>query len=820
MDNTIVNLSTYNLSKNEISLLQRGLNFCPTPGQPDPGLQKTDLDNFHRKIRLHNHFFGEDFDDDILSSTPADNLYSKVPFEHQKFRPKSTFNPTGPHTIEAFITANEINFNQRPNFKPGSNNLTHGEREALNSLKKNKEIIIKPADKGGALVIQNTLDYILEGEKHLSNTNFYQPLDSDPTPEYTEEINQFLHNMFLRGEIDATVYQYIVGIETRTPNIYFLPKIHKQTRPPPGRPVVSGNGSPTERISEFIDHFINPPSTCIKSFVKDTTHMIQILSAVKDLPVDPILVTCDVSSLYTSIPTKQGIDVIKSTLADFRPTPEIYPTNESLIKLLEFVLNKNNFKFDGKNYLQINGCAMGSKCSPSFAILFMDYFEQQFLETYHLQPLMYKRYIDDIFMIWTHGQDELNKFLEHINSCSEHIKFTWETSKTSVNFLDLTIKISNNHIVTDLYTKPTDSHNYLLYSSAHPNTCKKSIPYSQFLRIRRICSNIEDFDKHVLEFSQHFIRREYPVELIQQAALKARRLDRASLLLPKPTNKNKEDKHILICTFNPTQNTLPPIIRNNWSFLGKSSNTLSTFNTPMITAYRRPQNLRDVLVRAAVPRRSTQPMQNKATTLEFPTTISSLKKQSKIQDFFNKDLPNTTSQSSTSLYTQNPNTTIHSSKSCSNIKTKLSKNTCSNFRCKYCQPLDKSGTIRCHVTGKQFPSKYNVSCKSSNLIYCLSCKTCGQQYVGQTKRRLHQRLLEHFYNINKTKQNQLKTPHPVATHFALANHKGTQDITVHILDFISYPPQSTKSLNQRLKYEKKWIHLLRCPAPTGLNMMD
>ena len=90
-------------------------------------------------------------------------------------------------------------------------------------------------------------------------------------------------------------------------------------------------------------------------------------------------------------------------------------------------------------------------------------------------------------MLWDKGRAELDNFLEYLNSCTTNIKFTMEVSEESVNFLDTTVKLMDGQIVTDLYTKPTDSHNYLWYSSAHPRHCKDSIPYSPFLRIRRIC---------------------------------------------------------------------------------------------------------------------------------------------------------------------------------------------------------------------------------------------------------------------------------------------------------------------------------------------
>ena len=88
----------------------------------------------------------------------------------------------------------------------------------------------------------------------------------------------------------------------------------------------------------------------------------------------------------------------------------------------------------------------------------------------------------------------LEQFITHMNNCSTDIKFTTEKSTTEIAFRDTLVQLKDNSIITNLYTKHTESHNYLFYDSAHPKLCKDSILYSQFLRIRRICTNKTDFD--------------------------------------------------------------------------------------------------------------------------------------------------------------------------------------------------------------------------------------------------------------------------------------------------------------------------------------
>ena len=91
-------------------------------------------------------------------------------------------------------------------------------------------------------------------------------------------------------------------------------------------------------------------------------------------------------------------------------------------------------------------------------------------------------------MLWQHGKKELENFLEFLNCYHPTIKFTADYSREEIHFLDFSVRKTNKQPVTDLYIKPTDTHQYLHASSCHVYHSKKSIPYSQALRLNRICS--------------------------------------------------------------------------------------------------------------------------------------------------------------------------------------------------------------------------------------------------------------------------------------------------------------------------------------------
>ena len=105
-------------------------------------------------------------------------------------------------------------------------------------------------------------------------------------------------------------------------------------------------------------------------------------------------------------------------------------------------------------------------------------------------------YIDDIFFIWEHGEQSQKVFIDQVhNMFHPTIKFIVKFSKEEVNFLDLNAKLFDGELKTNLFVKPTDTHQSLDAISSHPYQCKKSIPYSQVLRLNRIWSDNENFDK-------------------------------------------------------------------------------------------------------------------------------------------------------------------------------------------------------------------------------------------------------------------------------------------------------------------------------------
>ena len=198
---------------------------------------------------------------------------------------------------------------------------------------------------------------------------------------------------------------------------------------------------------------LQPLAKRVKSFVKDTNDFLRKLVGLKNLPKGALLCTVDVVGLYPNIPHNEGLLAVKEALKN-RDDQAI--STESLMELVEIVLKNNIFEHDDKFYKQKQGTSIGTKMAPSYAILFMDALERGILDGSELKPSVWWRYIDDVFLIWEHGEESLKQFLDYLNSCHPSIKFTANYSSEAVEFLDVKVIRSEDRLITCLlYTSPS-----------------------------------------------------------------------------------------------------------------------------------------------------------------------------------------------------------------------------------------------------------------------------------------------------------------------------------------------------------------------------
>ena len=206
---------------------------------------------------------------------------------------------------------------------------------------------------------------------------------------------------------------------------------------------------------------------------------------------------------------------------------------------MKFILENNVFSFNDEYFSQVCSTAMGTRMTPCYANIFMAELKENIMSGYPYKPLAYYRYIDDIFIIWSHGLDLLHNIINGINKQHSNIIFTSNISTTSVNFPDVTIDLHGDRMPPKAYTKSTDTHAFLSYNSFHPRHIKQSIIFSQFQNYKHICYNDKIFLKDATKLFKYFLTRQYPISDILHNFNKVKQIDRHKLLSHTPKQENK-----------------------------------------------------------------------------------------------------------------------------------------------------------------------------------------------------------------------------------------------------------------------------------------
>lgn len=524
----MINLSTFIFNRRSKLLLCHGSSFT-VKQHANSSCLKLDLLKFCRNIRLKKYFEAHTFQDN------NDTKYC-MKKSNPSFTP-SNFN----NTFEEQI--NILESYTVPITHP-SDTI---QKNTLDYLKKQRTLKFCHADKGGSMIILNKEDYKNLVYKHLSDNSTYKQLNICPNEQVRRKIRSLINtykNSFSKTEIEC-----LNNFDIRTSKFYVLPKVHKSTvikrhcqtindkfidiqhlpNDLPSRPIVSNVNSPTSGLSHMVDKILQPFVDKVPGYVKDTFHFLENLPRHFEKPVS--FISCDVCSLYTIIPKDFGLQSVQFWLTKFPSSLNSKFSKNFVISAIDLILSNNTFYYDEVHYLQINGTAMGTKMAPKYAHLVMGYLEEMFKDQCkeifgeRVTTLFfdhYFRYLDDIFIITTLEKSTIDCILSKLNTFHSAFKFTHEISDSKLHFLDVLIINNNGFIETDIYSKPTDSYNYLHFYSHHPRHTKRNIPYCLAQRINKIvsCSTTKNF--RFLTLKNRLLSLKYPSQLIDDAITKAK----------------------------------------------------------------------------------------------------------------------------------------------------------------------------------------------------------------------------------------------------------------------------------------------------------
>lgn len=593
-------------------------------------------------------------------------------------------------------------------------------------------------------------NYIKEAQRLLSDTTTYTQIDQDPVFKIAKKIQTLLDHNLDKGVIDKTTQKYLKIEHPITPVFYHLPKIHKSLHNPPGRPIVASTDSILSPLAKHLEKILTPLVKSTRSYLQDTGHFLDIIHHHTTISPDSLLVTLDVNSLYTSITHDLGISAVETLLSGSNLT-----TDEITFCLdsLTIILKDNYFLFGDQFYLQTRGTAMGSNVAPPYANAYMAQFEEMHVYPNHLfqhHATIWYRYIDDIFCLWNGDIDTLLEFIDYLNNIRNELQFTCHHDKKQVSFLDTMVIITDQlTISTDLYTKPTDRNSLLQYQSCHPRHIKHSLPKSQYTRVQKIVSDPDTRQKRLHEMSHKFKQRGYPDQVLS-----------ATFSQPISGDTNRHPKQPkpprlpFVHTYHPVMPKIQQIIRQHWSILQTYYEGIPEFQCPPLMCTKKPQSLRNNLVRADI---GTQ-------------------KPQKIQS------------------------TLHPSR----------KGTFPCLHCIHCSNVIKGQEITHPRTGEHFQAKGHYTCDSTFVIYLIKCP-CGLIYVGETSQKIKSRIASHKSTI-RCKKTWLPPPH----HFEATHHTIAQ-LRFQVLEQVPRPRRGGNHIQLLKERESYWIHRMNCVEPYGLN---
>lgn len=496
---------------------------------------------------------------------------------------------------------------QAPHLKSTINTTV---RNAIASLRQKHDIIVKPADKNLGVVVCSRLWYEAEALKQLTDEATYirlkqpPPLDTTTAAIKTLLMRHQLLFTYEKGILRQTdMAKYMLQNQHRsTPAKFYLTiKMHKT--PPVGRPICAAIGTPTYFASKWLDHVLQPLLTKIPSYLKNSSDLLLQLEQLK-LPTNITLVTADVESLYPNIPTTPGLSALETFLRRHKNHLDPGIPITFIVSMAKIVLERNYLQFGDTYWLQQQGTAMGTPFAVAYANIFLGELEFQITQQYPTAtPLYFRRYIDDLFLIFDDAVGNDKDFLKAYGTLYPTIKLT-VTAGDSVNFLDLVIHKATRFSTTNIldfsiHQKLQNLYQYLPPFSCHPPSTIRGFIQSEINRGRRNCTNNDEFLQYTLRFRKRLTQRGYSLTYLRRFNWNPSR----TALLDKLVNNFNTASH--------PSKSVPCILKTLWNprhLLIRIGTCLQLPQNPAIEnffngrqpiiCYKQPRNLGQYLTRA------------------------------------------------------------------------------------------------------------------------------------------------------------------------------------------------------------------------------
>ncbi|BHF61530.1 hypothetical protein SprV_0100450500 [Sparganum proliferum] len=392
--------------------------------------------------------------------------------------------------------------------------LSKVERDALRELKADKDLVIVPADKGRSTVVLDRTDCLQKAKGLLEDRQFYVPCATNPLKTLTRGINATLLAFENSGAITPTDRRMARPQDTALASFYGLPKVHKDGAPL--RPIVSLKGTPTYGLAKWLFRRLKFLTAESDTTVSSSAQFLEKLKGVSLHP-NVVMVSFDVTSLFTSIPQDLTIETIELLLQSKYDETENRLGRAQVLQLLKFCL-RTYFTFDGTIYEQVKGTPMGSPISGFIAEAVLQRLESLVFQ--HHKPKFWARYVDDTFVVIDRNQ--LLTFKERLNAVFPDIQFTMEEEENNqLAFLDVLVcRKDCGGLKTKVFRKATNTMQVLNFNSNHPISHKRSCVRTLYRRVETHCSELEDKIAELQYLRQVFKANGYPRNFVNRCIRK------------------------------------------------------------------------------------------------------------------------------------------------------------------------------------------------------------------------------------------------------------------------------------------------------------
>ena len=487
---SIFNFSSRTLSEMETKVLNKGLKF---------GIKNKKVDSYEIIARF----------EELAQSLNRIEMKPKPSNDPQKasLNNKSTFIQQLQQMTYEFIELS----------KGAIDSLSDEEHRALKNLATDKSIVITKADKGNAVVIQDVDSYRNKVLDILKKDGKFKKLSSDETLTRERKLQNHLRSLNNAKRVKKLSdfdYNRILPCGSKAGVLYGLPKIHKDNCPL--RPIISAVGTYNYKLAKWLVEILSPLLDS-KYIIKDTFDFVNKVAHL-DTSKDKYMLSFDVESLFTNIPTLETIAIITKLV--FKGNRKFFHglEKEELEKLLIICTQESHFQFNGEFFDQVDGVSMGSPLGPLFANIFMADFEKKHMRRLNsLGVNIWCRYVDDIFATMSASNNE-SSVLEFLNQQHPNIKFTVEKeTKNSLPFLDTRVIRNVDKYVTSIYHKKTFTGVYLNWKSLTARKYKIGLINCLLNRIWSICTTQQHKDEEITKLRIILAKNDYPPKVVDDA---------------------------------------------------------------------------------------------------------------------------------------------------------------------------------------------------------------------------------------------------------------------------------------------------------------